>query len=340
MRVTLVWADDGAPVPRAWVAYRPLAAGPHQSRSVECQPDGVARIGDLAPGRYAVSVASQETQQLEVAAGATSEATLRLRPEVVIDGVVVDQGGKPVAGAAIRTPNLVDLPVLTTSRADGTFAWRGLYLSEVWAEKDGRKPSRQQLVNKFEGKPHTLRFVLGGEGVAFSGLVLHANGSPAADAWLAISVEEGPAPLALPDGQPVRDVPPVTVHADGAGRFRTGSVPTGRHWLVASAQGSAPVEVGVDVVADAEPTVIRLAAGATVRGVIRDRDGKPVAARVNGWGRLGGGRGLFPLGGRIADAHSRADADAEGRYVLAHLPAGRVQLHCMAAGMATAAPMT
>lgn len=337
LHVDLAWQDDHTPAANAYVSYRtqPGDGRPAEFGSARTDHLGATTFTALPAGPYLVRACETSEEEVVVESGKTTRASLHVRPDIVLDGIVVDPEGAPVAGAAVRSMTTEDLPTLTTSRSNGSFAWRGSYVSEVWAEKDGRAPSRSQVVRPDQGKPRTLRLVLGDEAPLLHGLVLDKNGQAAAHARVAISVDEATTRPALPDGQLGRHVPPVVVRADQSGRFATSSVPVGDHWLVASAEGSAPALQQVTVAAEApEPIVVRLREGATLRGAVRDVAGRPLRAtvRARAW-HASSVPGLWPLGMLVMDAHSVTRTDIDGRYVLANLLPTQLDLECAAEGM-------
>lgn len=147
------WQEDGTPAANVHVSYRT-----HQTAnrnvaygSTRSDDRGAATFATLAPGEYRVRACETSEETFVVEADQTTRATLEIRADVVLAGVVVDPTGTPVAGAAVRSMTTPELPTLTTSRGDGAFAWRGSYVSEIWAEKPGRAPSRAQVVQPSVG---------------------------------------------------------------------------------------------------------------------------------------------------------------------------------------------
>lgn len=334
LSLELLWDDDGTPAAAVEVTCYDHTSPERHKATTDAR--GAATIAGLPAGAIRVRTdREQEPHDLEVEAGTTTRVTLRLRPEVVIEGVVADPAGAPVAGARVRTPNRAELPTLTNSRADGSFAWRGMRVVEIWAEQDGRAPSRLQLVPGSDEPRHPMELRLGVTAPSFSGMVLDPSGRPASGASVAIAVDDAPPPV-LRDGRRARNVPPVLLTTDESGRFTTSSVPIGKHWLVACAAGSAPAFVEVEIFAVARaPVVVQLEEGAAVHGIVRDAQGEPVpAARVSAGTKRAYGHGFFPLGGRVTDRQETV-TDGEGRFALQHLFAGEVQIYCRAQGMTT-----
>jgi hypothetical protein len=189
---------------------------------------------------------------------------------------------------------------------------------------------------KYTGTPASVRLVIGAEGVPLEGLVVDPDGQPAPGARVAISVDESARTLRqLPNGDHERETPPVVVQADRAGRFATGCVPAGEHWVAASAPGAAAVVVKASVPCPPEsPLVVRLSRGATVRGVVRDGAGQPVAARLWTHSPMGTTRGLFPLVTNLGLDQASAESGPDGAFTLRHVMPGKTQLGCGAKDMA------
>ena len=109
---------------------------------------------------------------------------------------------------------------------------------------------------------------------------------------------------------------------DGDGYFRIAKVPPRSSWLV---QASSPGRCQGQAIISGEPkpVTIKLHDAATVRGVLRNRAGEPVAKAVV----------RAELTSRILSG-TRADAatDAEGRFELRAVPLGLVRLAAVVAG--------
>lgn len=336
LRIEVVWADDGAPATRLPVRYAPrLGEEKHGEWKETCTDEqGIVESGPLLAGGYSVRACST-LETLAVEPGRTTRATLRARPGHAFTGVVVDAKGAPVGGALVRTVSHQDL-VLATSRADGTVAWRGEHISDIWAQKDGFTPSRRLQVAPYQGTPAHVRFVLGAPGVRIEGQVVDAHGAPAADADVLISVDEVQDQPILADGTRALSAPPIVLRADRAGRFATDCVPPGDHWLGARAPGNAPTFVKITVPAPPDrPLVVRLGEGATVHGVVRDDAGQPVAAGIEAHGPNTQAMGLWPLSIVVLFQGDSTKADEQGRYILRYLlPSAELSFQVTADGTA------
>src|SRR5262245_19595064 len=128
------------------------------------------------------------------------------------------------------------------------------------------------------------------------------------------------AEITVTDGQR-RDVVLAKGTCDGAGAFRIGRIPQrGRLWVDVHRDGYARVASPVDV---RWPALMDLPDATTVRGVLRDRAGKPVAGAAVRATLLFVAR--QPV---LADAH----ADDRGSFTLRDVPLGMVQFAAVVPG--------
>jgi hypothetical protein len=112
--------------------------------SAETEPDGTFRIRGLLPATYTVTATVKghpepEPIAVEVRAGREAEVKIVVASGGSLEGTVVDEDGKPIAGARIRASGPErgwDDPATTAN--DGTFAIKGLAPGDyrVTARKD------------------------------------------------------------------------------------------------------------------------------------------------------------------------------------------------------------
>ena len=143
----------------------------------------------------------------------------------VIEGAVVGEDGKPVAGARITLsgddqPSYYYYPEAVTD-ANGTYRFEGIYPGIdhffLWAKKNGYGSVTIQPIKVSAGedkKLETLTMVLA-DGV-IDGQVLEVDGTPAKHAMVTAQSQES---------QPTE--------TDDQGRFHLTNVPRGDHWIAA-----------------------------------------------------------------------------------------------------------
>jgi len=123
----------------------------------------------------------------------------------------------------------------------------------------------------------------------------------------------------------------LTGHSDAQGRFRITGVPAGTYRVSVSATGYASLVVGYErLVTDGYLFYddVELAPRATVGGSVIDGAGRPMAGADV---RLVDVMGLSGMGYRLVDP-AGAKTDAEGRFLIAGVPAGFGRVICFAKG--------
>lgn len=314
--IHVLW-HDRTPAPGVQV----LLAGQDEYRSLLTDAQGVARYDDLQPGGYYANIERGsyrgmddiEQPRFEITAGAEATVEIVVADALDLTGVVVDGSDRPIAGAEI----LVDgarLPVVVArTGADGRFAVQDVNrYSSVGARAAGLAPSFQRSVTGSRGATVELRFVLDEPSAAIEGRVLGPDNTPVADAI--VRLRDHRPDVRLPDGT-VGTAPRYgPTRTDENGRFAFDPV--------------APCELELLVVTDAfslwtrrvtvEPhatlqLTAHLVAGVTVRGVVRDDAGQPVAG----------------CDVRVEDEHgyrSTHETSRSGRYEVVGAPAGTLLL--------------
>lgn len=256
----------------------------------------------------------------------SSPLTLVLDPAGTIVGQVVDETGKPLARARVRTyANRPQSEMgfqfeerTSWSGPDGRFTLRQLPAGrshEVTAVLEGFAPGRQSADAPAPGRSAPpVRIVLG-RGSAAVGRVLTEDGLPVAGAELSLVQLPGPTG---------HDLEPFRAVSDGAGRFRFPNVGPGRFNLQVKRAGFAPAfreDLEIPAPAKTPQEVglgdITLESGSAIEGRVADERGNPVAqAEIF----------LSPqddAGAFFGSGHGQTLTGSDGRFRFPDLPLGR-----------------
>lgn len=247
-------------------------------------------------------------------------ATLLLESAATLSGQVVDEAGKPVAGARVTTlPNPADqLSAVMEEREsqsgpDGRFVLPKVpagRLHLVEAVLEGFAPARQ-LADSTAPVRLTLR-----RGMVAVGRVVSEEGLPVAGAQVRLT----------PDGAgqvPTRPKPFLAT-SDADGRFRLHGLSAGPFTLGAERSGFASVLVRDVLIPEQEQQVdlgeVRLQPGAAIEGIVTDPRGRPVERAwvmlipFNRDGFMAAGAGFY--------GRPPMHTDSDGRFRIADLPLG------------------
>ncbi len=281
----VVSARDGRPVPGALVWLNVDV-----NRVVRAGADGTFRFPDLPEGLVFAAAPGFLGKNGKTSGGRV--ATLTLQPRLRVAGVVVDEAGRPVAGARLKATFLNGSRVsagvagsggFARSDPSGRFLLRSLAAGAIYelrTEREGFAPARQELPPHQAGAPvPELRIVLRAGRTAF-GVVIDAGRRPVAGAQAALQPAAPTDPRARTRAlltRPERYSGPPT---DAAGRFELKDLPAGTFDLVVRGRGFAPLTVPALAIPEGKGAVdlgtVMLAPGATVRGLVVDAGGNPV----------------------------------------------------------------
>ncbi|MEZ6037655.1 MAG: carboxypeptidase-like regulatory domain-containing protein [Planctomycetota bacterium] len=219
----------------------------------------------------------------------------------------------------------------TVSNPDGTFELTGLSAGRLFLDgrSDGwfvRTPASARLADGQIVEGVELRASPGGR---VRGVVIGPDGAPAANAGVSVRPGLNAFFGQLTDRQ-YRWLDTVT---DAQGRFDIPGVPAGQGYTVAATGEAIAIEEvhGVEVQQGAVTTLtLQTHAGALVAGRVLDPDGAPVAGANVAMVYLDISRILFSADGRTEPVVT----DADGRFQLEHVAAGRVAFVAAAADLA------
>ena len=285
--------------------------------------DGTFTLSGISPGSYLLRGDlpgfSPASVPVQLGAGEAVATVLRLDPVQLLEGMVQDAEGRPLAQAALfawpiggqRQVGVVE----TVSGADGRFALAGLATGAwtVMVEAPGFGTLRLERVN-VPARPLILR--LEGEARTLGGMVVSATGTPVPDAQVLLGGPSFSAPRAVrtnPKGL-------FLFHGLGFGRF------------VLRASAAEFVSPHESVVIDEgtgwlPPAKLTLNVGAKLSGRVVDDKGKPLP------------RAEVELTSPPAgDAFEIVRSDGEGRFVIGPVAPGRYQAWARLAGHAMSTP--
>ena len=302
-----------APVPGALVTAVALSGPGSLDRPwrfpaethVTTQADGLGRFRvDVDPSleielhAYARGYAHIEAQSFARDERA-DDVTVELQRAAVVDGVVVDASGQPIAGATVRSEPPESAPV--RSDEAGRFA---LPLAPGAATLHAVSPAGVQGLARVRAAPGEAltgtRVVCAAAG-DLVGRVVDSEGAGVSGVEVRV--------LAEPDSAEV-----ATVQTDARGAFTAVQLPAARYSLFArSGDGARARQVSVEVPTTG-PVELRLAAAAGLAGQVVNEAGHPLA---NAHVEVEWATGL----GEPA-VHARSDAD--GRFELGDLLPGMV----------------
>lgn len=283
VRVRAIWSHDRSPASGIAFALIPYSAPDPMIRRVHglTGADGTFEFTDVPPGDFKAWPDRCDPALLGPGAVARPaercEVTYEIDPGIAIEGMVVDEAGRPVADAGVWVSFHDEVPngeIVERTDGAGRFALRGLRSHQrIGARASGRAPSLLLPVREGESP---IRIVLDQPGGAVEGKVLGPDGAPTAGALVTVGPEP-PARRAGEDRRPV-SAPQATARTDRSGAFRIEGVATGDAPVWVLAPGHSPWKGSVSVRAgDVARLDVRLPWGPRVTGVVRDAGGSAVA---------------------------------------------------------------
>ncbi|HEU4420469.1 MAG TPA: carboxypeptidase-like regulatory domain-containing protein, partial [Planctomycetota bacterium] len=319
--VRLLYGDDRSPAAFVMVTAfrknevpRNASAPSVDSKRRRTDAEGIARFPSMRAGRTGlIADRGHWFENAHVVAGKETEVEFVMPVGVLITGIVVSALGVPVAGAEVE----LESSVVATTDGHGRFTVRGASPHySIGARALGHGASKAQQLMPHDGKAE-VRLELGAAGGIVEGQALDPDGKPLANVRVDIGVWQGGRSW-------VGDAPPrpARTRTDAEGRFRAIGIPLGEQSLRARASGLVPWSGTCRVTADV-PAVVEIvfARGNTLRGTVRDADGRPcgdvlISAEAGefDWDEVIAGDGTFEIAG-LPDGgiDLKVDAEAKGK---------------------------
>lgn len=290
-----VMLPSGAPPSRGKARYE--ADGEYGAADLGA--DGRCVLEISRPGHCRVVVTTERNPpanaEVECAAGHTVPLTMRLDDGGSIAGLVVDDLGRPIAGAEVRVDGLVGrgetFARYVRTISDGTFVFEGLetHAFDVVASAEGHERVRHPSVDV---PSKSLRIVLRRDGRVSLRLRVPSGSPPSGYSVTFVSRETRRSEMTAGDW------------GDGSLSMALGP---GRWLVLVEVRGFAKAAYPIEVAPGAETDVgeILLDPGLTFEGRVEDVDGRPVeGAKVQRAGKT-----LVTGGdGRFREEHAAADA--------------------------------
>ena len=287
--------------------------------------DGRFRLIGLPPGALTLAVRPLQfaPRRADITVGGkdpeVDAGDIRVELGHVIRGRVRTKEGHPIAGAQVYTPAVAD-PGDTRTETDGTFVMAGVRAGTQRIEVAANGYASANQSAEPDVKP--LDIVMEPE-AGVSGVLVDASGKPVSGAVIEAR---------RPDN---RSRTSKLTESDG--RFKIGHLDAGTYILYVQ-----PREHLDKVVKDVELKVGRttdvgrvvLESGATVHGVVVDGNGVPVAGA-----KVEFEDAALPFRNNDYGQVQRPTTDAEGRFVLRGLSAGKAKLSASHPSYAAATPV-
>jgi protocatechuate 3,4-dioxygenase beta subunit len=227
-------------------------------------------------------------KEIDVAGETMELPPVLLHPEVTLRGVVVDEGGHPIAGASVSAiarlfdhrrgaPDIREVAVRTDER--GEFTVSGLD-PRVSVRLRAQHGSASKVVSVAKPGNEPIRIAIGTrEAFRIAGRVVDANGQAVANANLELWHRDWRPPPG--EGEPKKVALKEAIRTDQSGKFATPPILSdGQYRFTIRAAGIKTTETGwLDATAadTAKPQQLVVTRLGGLAGVLRDRQGKPIA---------------------------------------------------------------
>ncbi len=299
------------------------------AREVRTGADGTCLIEGLLPGNTSVFGRADTVGKAVVVAGEGVELALTISLGFDVDGIVVDSGGGPVAGAEIVADDSGMASagdVVACSGADGRFRVRSVADGLCWlsARAPGFASSARYVFMSGAGATLDVRLTLQAAGGTLTGTVRDAAGQGIAHAQLLVGDENAGAHATVPEGGQAWQPAARRVSVDENGRFEVHGVAVGPQPVRVRARDFAPLTGSAEVSAgETTELVITLLQEASVEGTVTDASGAPLA-------------GLEVYSGRGGFLDRVTSSGADGSFFVRGLPCGEFELQVASEGRGSA----
>ena len=321
LELTITHAEDGSPAASVGVkVYCWAEADPYFNlRYGRTDERGVALIEGILAGTVTAEADRGGDVRADVVAGEISSAAIEISRGALVNGIVVDASGAPVAGADVFLTSQglnSDGFIVARSAGDGRFSVRSVgRMHYIGARAAGYAPSQLPLVMGGEGTERDVTLTLDRRGGSLAGRVLGPDGKPLRGALVVVDPEVRDV-VRLDDGTQALDAIELRTHTGDDGTFHFDSVRSGSRRIGVRRPDLAPWRSTVDVYEGVTARVeARLMPGAALVGTVTRQGGEP-AARVRVEARQEDG---------FDEAYARTDE--QGAFRLEGLPAGTVSVH-------------
>lgn len=311
---------DGKPVDGATVELR----GTDDQR--ETSKKGVAIFSAVVPGGYQIAGWAEGYahvfQWLQVGSGETT-AELVLLPGARVAGTVLDEAGKPVAGARVVYSGASDWMQQADDRrdavvsgSDGGFAFPAMPAGSFrfLASHDALAPGSSTLVTLDGKTERTGVTITMAQGATIAGRVVDGSGKPVAGARVRIGSAQRTMIVAAPR----------QAYSDDKGHFEISGMPRRELVAVAIHETASSQSVPVDATkGDVGSVTLTLDVTGTIAGIVVDPKGQPVeGAQVSAGPNFRDSRAAPDMVNWRLRGFPRELTDAGGRFTLTGLAPG------------------
>lgn len=352
LKLTIVDAESGNPVPLVRIDYRRWEGGKFEGRTLQADPSGVCEVRFPTETTTDLELTTRMNDfadthlswRMDRGEQIPASYTLRLIRPVPIGGKVVDADGRPVAGAKVGWNN-------ETNVMDSKFEARPESHAFSWIEVETNPEGRwrinrmaPEMIHRIYGSARhpehvdtTLLFTAEdheaekqlrdethvfrlGRAASIRGTVVDPEGKPVIGAKILLGQ------LGMSDRRETK--------TDSTGAFDLPGSPPGRNLLSAAAKGFATTTMEVDVTADAKPFQLSLHRGRLLRLRMVDQADRPVPKAWIGLNTMDyrSRPGGHPSSPAPVQAEFQSRTDAEGRLTWTDAPATEMSFSVMAHG--------